>query len=113
MAGLATMEDLVEELVGEIKDEYDTESEPIVVEPDGALLLSARCNLDRVEQALEASLHEGKEVSTVGGLVSEVFGRIPGVGERIEHDGFSLEVVAAGRRRVHRVRIRRLAVSEP
>ncbi len=113
MAGLVTMEDLVEELVGEIKDEYDTESEPIVVEPDGALLLSARCNVDRVEQALEASLREGERVGTVGGLVAEVFGRIPRVGERIEHDGFVLEVVAADRRRVQRVRIRRLVVSEP
>jgi putative hemolysin len=109
VAGLATMEDLVEELVGEIQDEYDTESEPMVVEPDGALLLSARCNLDRVEQALESSLREGEGVATVGGLVAEVFGRIPRVGERIEHDGFLLEVVAADRRRVTRVRIRRLS----
>jgi putative hemolysin len=109
-AGVVTVEDIVEELVGEIKDEYDVEAEPIVVEPDGAFLVSGRVNVDRLEQTVEASLANGEEVGTVGGLVTTLFGRIPRPGERIDHQGFSLEVVAAERKRVNRVRVRRLPV---
>jgi putative hemolysin len=111
--GVVTVEDIVEELVGEIKDEYDIEAEPIVAEDDGALLVSGRVNVDRLEQTLEASLANGAEVDTVGGLVTTLFGRIPRSGERIEHHGFQLEVVAAERKRVNRVRIRRLPEPSP
>jgi CBS domain containing-hemolysin-like protein len=107
-AGVVTVEDIVEELVGEIKDEYDVEAEPIALEPDGAYLVSGRVNLDRLEQTLEAPLANGEEVGTVGGLVTTLFGRIPRPGERIDHKGFNLEVVAAERKRVNRVRVRRL-----
>jgi CBS domain containing-hemolysin-like protein len=107
-AGVVTVEDIVEELVGEIKDEYDVEGEPIVVEPDGAFLVNGRVNVDRLEETLEATIANGEEVGTVGGLVTTLFGRIPRTGERIEHQGFNLEVVAAERKRVNRVRVRRL-----
>jgi CBS domain containing-hemolysin-like protein len=106
-AGLVTVEDIVEELVGEIKDEYDVETEPIAVEPDGSLLVAGRVNLERLEQALEAPLADTGEVDTVGGLVAALFGRIPKAGELTEHRGFSIEVIDAERRRVNRVRIRR------
>jgi len=112
-AGLVTMEDIVEEIVGEIKDEYDVETEPISVEPEGAVLVAGRVNVDRLEQALEADLAEGDEVGTVGGLVSTVFGRIPRVGERIEFRGFSIEIVDAEHKRVNRVRFRKLPEKEP
>lgn len=111
-AGLVTMEDIVEEIVGEIKDEYDVETEPISVEPDGAVLVAGRVNVDRLEQALEADLAEGDEVGTVGGLVTTVFGRIPRVGERIEFGGFEIEVVDAEHKRVNRVRFRKLPDEE-
>jgi CBS domain containing-hemolysin-like protein len=107
-AGVVTVEDIVEELVGEIKDEYDVEAEPIALEPDGSYLVSGRVNLDRLEQTLEAPLANGEEVGTVGGLVTTLFGRIPRPGEQIDHKGFNLEVVAAERKRVNRVRVRRL-----
>jgi CBS domain containing-hemolysin-like protein len=107
-AGVVTVEDIVEELVGEIKDEYDVEAEPIALEPDGSYLVSGRVNLDRLEQTLEAPLADGEDVGTVGGLVTTLFGRIPRSGERIDHKGFNLEVVAAERKRVNRVRVRRL-----
>jgi putative hemolysin len=108
-AGLVSVEDIVEELVGEIKDEHDVEAEPMMMEPDGALLVSGRLSLDRLEQALESPLANGEDVGTVGGLVTTLFGRIPRTGERIEHRGYNLEVVAAERKRVNRVRVRRLA----
>ena len=111
-AGLVTMEDIVEEIVGEIKDEYDVETEPISVEPDGAVLVAGRVNVDRLEQALEADLADGDEVGTVGGLVTTVFGRIPRVGERIEFGGFEIEVVDAEHKRVNRVRFRKLPDEE-
>jgi CBS domain containing-hemolysin-like protein len=106
-AGLVTVEDIVEELVGEIKDEYDIETEPITVEPDGAVLVAGRVNVDRLEQALEVPLAEAGEIGTVGGLVTTVFGRIPRPGERVDYRGFILEVVDAERKRVNRVRFRR------
>jgi putative hemolysin len=106
-AGVISVEDIVEELVGEIKDEYDIEAEPIVAESGGSFLVSGRVSVDRLEATLEAPLANGAEVGTVGGLVTTLFGRIPRTGERIQHQGFALEVVAAERKRVNRVRIRR------
>jgi CBS domain containing-hemolysin-like protein len=107
-AGLVSIEDIVEELVGEIKDEYDVEAEPISVEPDGAVVVAGRVNLDRLEQALETKLRESDEIGTVGGLVTAAFGRIPRPGDRLEHRGFEVEVMDAERKRVNRVRFRRL-----
>ena len=106
-AGLVSVEDIVEELVGEIKDEYDVESEPISVEPDGSVVVAGRVAVDRLEDALHVDLVEAEGVETVGGFVTTVFGRIPRAGERTEHAGFSIEVVDAERKRVNRVRFRR------
>ena len=110
-AGLVSIEDIVEELVGEIKDEYDSEAEPIVREDDGAFVVHARVNVDRVEEALGARLCVEQGVGTVGGLVAKAFGRIPRPGERTEHAGFTLEVLEADRKRVKRVRFRRAPVA--
>jgi CBS domain containing-hemolysin-like protein len=106
-AGLCSVEDIVEELVGEIKDEYDAETEPIAVEDDGSLLVAGRVNIERLEQALEARLANGEDVGTVGGLVTTVFGRVPRPGESLDYKGFTVEVVDAERKRVNRVRFKR------
>ena len=106
-AGLVSVEDIVEELVGEIKDEYDVEAEPIVLEADGAIVVAGRVSLDRLAQALETSFSESPDVGTVGGLVTALFGRIPRAGDSIDHQGFAIEVVDAERKRVNRVRVRR------
>jgi CBS domain containing-hemolysin-like protein len=107
-AGLVSVEDIVEELVGEIKDEYDVESEPIALDADGSVVVAGRVAVDRLEAALHAELVQAQGVETVGGFVTTVFGRIPRTGERTEHAGFSIEVVDAERKRVNRVRFRRL-----
>jgi putative hemolysin len=112
-AGIVSVEDIVEEVVGEIKDEYDVEGESLVAEGDGAFLVSGRLSLDRLEQALESPLANGADVGTVGGLVATLFGRIPRSGERIDHRGFTLEVVAAERKRVNRIRVRRRPEEAP
>jgi putative hemolysin len=112
-AGLVTVEDIVEEIVGEIKDEYDQEAEPITVEKDGAVVVAGRVKVDRLEQALEAPLTEEETVGTVGGLVTSVFGRVPRAGEKVEYRGFAMEVLDAERKRVNRVRFRRMEEAPP
>ena len=113
-AGLVTVEDVVEELVGEIRDEYDSEVEPIVREADGAYVFSAKVAIKEMLDRLEASIEEGG-FETVGGYVLARVGRVPAVGERFESDGLEVEVLEAERRRVHKVRVRRAsaAVVEP
>ena len=106
-AGVVSVEDIVEELVGEIKDEYDVETEPITIEEDGSLLVTGRASLDLLEQALETELAEGDAFDTVGGLATSVFGRVPEIGATLEYRGFLLEVVDAERQRVNRMRFRR------
>jgi putative hemolysin len=112
-AGVVSMEDIVEELVGEIKDEFDVETDPIAVDADGSILVAGRVNVERLEQALESALAEDDEIGTVGGLVTSIFGRIPHAGERVEYRGFEVEVLDAERKRVNRVRFRRIAVADP
>jgi len=112
-AGIVTVEDIVEELVGEIKDEYDVEGDPLMVEPDDSVVADGRLGVDRLEQALESELSLDEEIGTVGGLVTSIFGQIPRPGERKRYRGFEIEVLAAERRRVNRVRFRRAAVTEP
>ena len=107
-AGLVSVEDIVEELVGEIKDEYDLESEPIALDADGSVLVAGQVAVDRLEEALQADLVQAEGVETVGGFVTNVFGRIPRAGEKTEHAGFVIEVLDAERKRVNRVRFRRL-----
>jgi CBS domain containing-hemolysin-like protein len=108
-AGVVSVEDIVEELVGEIKDEYDVETEPIAVAPDGSFLVAGRAAIDRLEQVLELSPSHAEGVGTAGGLVSMLFGRIPRVGEKIDYQGYTIEVLEAERKRVQRVRFRKKA----
>jgi CBS domain containing-hemolysin-like protein len=105
-AGLATIEDLLEEIVGEIRDEYDVETEPIVEEANGSFVFSGKVNFDEVRERLRVEVQpEGFE--TVGGYVLTRVGRVPAVGERFDLDGMTVEVLEAERRRIHRVRFTR------
>lgn len=112
-AGLVSVEDIVEELVGEIKDEYDAEAEPIAIDGESAVSFAGRVSIDRLEQALEIKVREANEVGTVGGLVTSLFGRIPKAGEQLDYQGFTIEVVEAEKKRVNRVRFIRKPVEEP
>ena len=109
-AGIITVEDIVEELVGEIKDEYDVEGDPLAVEPDGCVVADGRASIERLEEALETELSLDEEIDTVGGLVTSIFGQIPRAGERTSYRGFEVEVLAAEKQRVNRVRFRRVPV---
>jgi CBS domain containing-hemolysin-like protein len=112
-AGIVTVEDIVEELVGEIKDEYDVEGDPLVVEADGSVVADGRASVDQLEEALETELSLDEEIDTVGGLVTSIFGQIPRAGERTSYRGFEVEVLAAEKKRVNRVRFRRATVATP
>lgn len=113
--GLATMEDLVEEIVGEIEDEHDaTEAPQMVLKSDGSLMADGRLPLEDLEARTGSLLEEEShdEVETLGGLLSFIAGRVPGRGELIRHDnGIEFEVIEADSRRVKRVRIRNLPTS--
>jgi len=105
-AGLVALEDLIEEIVGEIRDEYDEESEPVTDEGAGVFVFSGKVDIDVVGERLGVDI-EREGFETVGGYVLSNVGRVPGVGEKFEIDGLAIEVLEAERRRVHKVRIRR------
>ncbi|HTH06439.1 MAG TPA: transporter associated domain-containing protein, partial [Ilumatobacteraceae bacterium] len=105
-AGLVTVEDVVEELVGEIRDEYDSEAEPIVHDADGSFVFSAKVAIGDMTDRLELQIEDGG-FETVGGYVLTRVGRVPLVGERFSFDGLGVEVLEAERRRIHKIRIRR------
>jgi CBS domain containing-hemolysin-like protein len=108
-AGLVTIEDMLEEIVGEIRDEYDVESEPIVDEGGGRFVFHGKVDIDEVAQRLGVQI-EREGFETVGGFLMTHLGRVPAVGERVDIDGLTVEVLEVDRRRVHKVRIRRSEV---
>ena len=110
-AGLATIEDLLEEIVGEIRDEYDVETEPVVESPDGSFIFSGKVNIAEVRERLGVEI-EPEGFETVGGYVLTRVGRVPAAGERFELDGMTVEVLEAERRRIHRVRFLRAQPAE-
>jgi CBS domain containing-hemolysin-like protein len=102
VAGLVTIEDLVEEIVGEIGDEH--EKAQVVQENDHSYIVPGNMDVDRLDE-LFGMRPEGHESSTIAGLVSELAGRIPKKGEVIEDEGLRFEVLDSTDRRVERVRI--------
>jgi magnesium and cobalt exporter, CNNM family len=106
-AGLVTVEDVVEELVGEIRDEYDSEAEPVVREANDAFVFSGKVGIEEMADRLGVRADDGA-FETVGGYVLARVGRVPGVGEQFNFDGLQIEILEAERRRIHKVRIRRM-----
>jgi putative hemolysin len=105
-AGLVTLEDLIEELVGEITDEYDVEEVPPEKLADGTIVVNARMPVDEVNELLEATeLPEGDEWDTVGGLLYSLLGHVPVEGEVAVVDGHRLVAERVQGRRIGRVRI--------
>lgn len=103
-AGLATMEDMVEEILGEIRDEHEPERD-VVNEPDGSYLVSGTVDLDRLYELLGFRPQEETQSTTIGGLVTEWLGHVPNVGETVEREGIRIEVLAGNELRVDQVRV--------
>jgi magnesium and cobalt exporter, CNNM family len=108
-AGLVTIEDMLEEIVGEIRDEYDVESEPIVDEGGGRFVFHGKVDIDEVAQRLKVQI-DRQGFETVGGYLLSQLGRVPAVGEQIDMDGLHVEVLDVERRRVNKVRMTRREV---
>lgn len=110
-AGLVTLEDLLEELVGEIRDEFDVELPAVETLPNGDVLVNASLNVDDVNGELDLELPEGN-YDSLGGLVFELLGRVPVAGDSVECEGVRLIVERVDGRRVVRVRLVRMEPAE-
>jgi CBS domain containing-hemolysin-like protein len=104
-AGLVTVEDLLEEIVGEIRDEYDVESETVTDEGNGTFVFSGKVSVDEVRDRLGIEI-EREGFETLGGYLLSHLGRMPYVGERLTVDGLEVEVLEVERRRITKVRVR-------
>jgi CBS domain containing-hemolysin-like protein len=110
--GLVTVEDLVEEIVGEITDEHDDEPPENRLLEDGSALLDGRAAIETLDEFFGVAA-EFEGVETVGGLLSAIEGRVPAPGEKLEHAGLEFEVERADERRVLSVRVRKAGVRTP
>ncbi len=116
--GLVSFEDLMEEIVGDIADEHDTDEAHAIGFEDEAFVASARTPIEDVEQVLGLTFSAPgatDEVTTLGGLILAIAGRVPKRGQIVEHpSGVTFEILEAGARRLHKIRIfRQLALPAP
>jgi CBS domain containing-hemolysin-like protein len=105
VGGLVTLEDLLEEIVGDIRDEHETEEALVQQDSDGSWLVNGLAHVEELERIFGLELPE-RDFDTVGGLVISTLGRVPEQGERLQVGPLGIEVVHADPRRVYRVRIR-------
>jgi magnesium and cobalt transporter len=109
VAGLITIEDVLEQIVGDIEDEYDFDEEAgnIVAEKDGRFRVKALTEIEAFNEAFGATFPD-QQFDTVGGLVTDHLGRVPRRGDRIEIDGLRFEVLRADARQVHLLQVTRV-----
>jgi putative hemolysin len=103
-AGLVTVEDLLEEIVGEIADEFDRDEEPIHRISDNEVVLDAGVGVDELEELFGVKLEEG-DFDSVGGLILSHLGKMPTTGEEVRVDGLVVRILAVSGRRIKRVRV--------
>jgi putative hemolysin len=110
VAGIATMEDLVEEIVGETGEEAASAVAEIVKEPDGALVLPGGLSIPEAEELLGVRFgeHSAETVTTIAGLLSHASGKVPAPGDKIDLEGFHFEVLDANQTKVLRLRARKI-----
>jgi magnesium and cobalt transporter len=113
VAGIVTIEDVLEQIVGDIEDEYDFDEteDNIIREHDGVFRVKAGTEIEDFNQTLGAHFSD-EEFDTVGGLVVSRFGHLPKRGESVKFDGFNFSVLRADSRRLHAVRVTRLTPEE-
>jgi CBS domain containing-hemolysin-like protein len=110
--GLVTIEDLVEEIVGDIQDEHDAEEVVMISRPDGSMIVDARTELVEFEARIGSVLTDEEradDIETLGGLIFTMLGRVPSRGEIVSHkSGIEFEIIDADPRRIKRMRLRNL-----
>ncbi|MGC9195112.1 MAG: hemolysin family protein [Syntrophobacteraceae bacterium] len=105
-AGILTLEDIIEEIIGEVMDEYDAEQKFIVEHEDGSISVNARLDVEKLEDFLEVDLPEG-DFESVGGFIISLIGKVPEVNEKVIYEGMEFLIEAATSRKIDRVRISR------
>ena len=110
-SGLVTIEDLLEEIVGDIQDEYDLEEEWLITEEDGSALVDCRLNVEEFADHFQISIPKEK-FDTVGGWLVDMLGRVPLQDEQVTAHGLSVSVVECDERTLRKVRVRPLSVEE-
>ena len=103
-SGLVTIEDLLEQIVGDIQDEYDLEEDWLIRQPDGSIIVDARLPIEDLEEYLGITI-EREMFDTVGGFIFHLTGKIPAAGEVVENDDILLTILEADERKIRRVRI--------
>lgn len=111
-SGVVTIEDIIEEIVGEIKDEYDMEETGMAPLPDGSVVVDARFDIEELASYFGMDIPKEK-FETVGGLVSFLAGRVPGKGEEISFGNVRFTVESADEKKVHRIRVSRMSNEQP
>ncbi len=101
-AGIITVEDILEEIVGEIMDEHDNETDRLIPLDDGSFLVDARLEVEKLEEALEIKLPEG-DFESVGGFIIHLLGRIPEVDEKITFDGMEFTIQEGDQRKIDKI----------
>jgi putative hemolysin len=110
-SGLVTLEDLLEEIVGEIGDEFDEAPDEGLREKDGAYVVAGKFPIERLEELFGIQVSD-EDFETISGLIFSIVGRIPIVGEIVKYQNLNLEILEADKRRIHRVRIREIPVEQ-
>jgi magnesium and cobalt transporter len=107
-AGILTLEDIIEEIIGEVMDEYDSEQQLIIEHDDGSISVNARLEAGKLEDFLQVDLPEG-DFESVGGFIISLIGKVPEVNEKVLYDGLEIVIEAATSRKIDRVRIRKIS----
>ena len=99
-SGLVTMEDVIEELVGEIEDEYDLDEQDLIKRSDGTILVQAKMPIYELNETLSATFLESDEYDSIGGLICSELGYIPSIGDSLELSGYEIKIQNASQRKI-------------
>ncbi|MCD6527996.1 MAG: HlyC/CorC family transporter [Desulfuromonas sp.] len=111
-SGLITLEDLIEEIIGDIKDEYDVDDNLLIEEGDDIIAVDARLSLDELEDYYDLPEIERDQFDSVGGLLLHQLGHVPKAGEEVSFASLKMVVLESDERMIHRVRVCRTALDE-
>ncbi len=111
-AGILTLEDIIEEIIGEVMDEYDAEQKLILEHEDGSITVNARLDIEKLEDFLDVEFPEG-DFESVGGFIISLLGKVPEVNEKVVYENLEITIETATSRKIDRVRIRKLEPELP